>query len=135
MKIEISRKFDLNPDDLHDPIVLIGWPGIALVAQLAITSIKDSIGAKMFLEIECFDFPPKSKVEKGKMELPSARVYYKSRKSENKPDLFILTASDQPLTSAGVFEFSQVFCEEMDKLTKSKIKMYILRNIWCDRDG
>ena len=125
MYINITQQFELNPDDLHDPIVLIGWPGIALVAQLAITSIKDSINAKKFLEIEYFDFPPKSNVEKGKMELPSAKVYFKSRKQKNKPDLFILTANYQPQTSGGVFEFSQKFCEEMDKLTEGKIKMYI----------
>jgi len=125
MNINITQKFELNPDDLHEPIVLIGWPGIALVAQLAITSIKDSINAKEFLEIEYFDFPPKSNVEKGKMELPSAKVYFKSRKQQNKPDLFILTANYQPQTSEGVFEFSQIFCEEMDKLTGGKIKMYI----------
>jgi proteasome assembly chaperone (PAC2) family protein len=125
MKIEINQKFELNPDDLHDPIILIGWPGIALVAQLAITSIKDAIGAEKILEIEYYDFPPKSKVEKGKLELPSANVYFKSRKQKNKSDLFILTANDQPQTSRGVFEFSQMFCEEMDRLTKGKIKMYV----------
>jgi len=125
MNITITRKFDINPDDLNDPIVLIGWPGIALVAKLAITSIKDSINAKEFLDIEFFDFPPKSNVEKGKMQIPSAKVYFKSRKEDNKPDLFILTANYQPQTSQGVFEFSQQFCEEMDRLTESKIKMYI----------
>ena len=125
MKINISKKFELNPDDLNDPIVLIGWPGIALVAKLAITSIRDSIEAKEFLNIEYFDFPPKSNVEKGKLEIPSAKVYYKSRNQKNKSDLFIFTANYQPQTSQGVFDFSQKFCEEMDKITNSKIKMYI----------
>jgi proteasome assembly chaperone (PAC2) family protein len=125
MNMNITQKFKLNPDDLNDPIVLIGWPGIALVAKLAITSIKDSIEAKEFLDIEYFDFPPKSTVEKGKLEIPSAKVYYKSRKQENKSDIFILSANFQPQTSQGVFEFSQKFCEEMDKITNSKIKMYV----------
>jgi len=125
MNINITQKFEINPDDLNDPVVLIGWPGIALVAQLAITSIKDSINAKEFLNIEYFDFPPKSNVEKGKMEIPSAKVYFKSRKQNHKSDLFILTANYQPQTSQGVFEFTQNFCEEMDRLTESKIKMYI----------
>ncbi|MFW9950889.1 MAG: PAC2 family protein [Candidatus Thorarchaeota archaeon] len=125
MDIKINQKFELKPDDLKDPVVLIGWPGIALVAQLAITSIKDAINAKEYLDIEYFDFPPKSNVEKGKMELPSAKVYFKSRKQKNKSDLFILTANYQPQSSYGVFEFSKKFCEEMDKLTESKIKMYI----------
>ena len=125
MNINITQKFELNSEDLYETIVLIGWPGIALVAQLAITSIKDSIKAEEFLDIEYFDFPPKSNVEKGKMELPSAKVYFKSRKQKKKSDIFILTANYQPQTSEGVFEFSQKFCEEMDKLTHSKIKMYL----------
>ena len=125
MNFNVTRKFELNTDDLNNPIVLIGWPGIALVAKLAITSIKDSIGAEEFLDIEYFDFPPKSNVEKGKLEIPSAKVYYKSRKQEKEQDFFILTANYQPQTSQGVFDFSQKFCEEMDKLTDSKIKMYI----------
>jgi proteasome assembly chaperone (PAC2) family protein len=104
INFNVTRKFELNTDDLNNPIVLIGWPGIALVAKLAITSIKDSIGAEEFLDIEYFDFPPKSSVEKGKLEIPSAKVYYKSRKQEKEQDFFILSANYQP---------------------QSKIKMYI----------
>ena len=125
MEMNIIRKFEINPEDLHDPVVLIGWPGIALVAKLAITSIKDSIEAEEFLNIEYFDFPPKSNVEKGKLEIPKAKLFYKSRGSENKNDFFILTANYQPQSPRGVFEFSQKFCEELDKLTNSKIKMYL----------
>ncbi|MGB5911061.1 MAG: PAC2 family protein [Promethearchaeia archaeon] len=123
--INIIKKFDLKIEDIHDPVVLIGWPGIALVAKLAITSIKDSIKAKEFLTIEYFDFPPKSNVEKGKLEIPTAEVYYKSRPGKKENDLFILTANYQPQTPEGVFEFSQKFCEEMDKLTEGKITMYV----------
>ena len=122
MKINIIQKFDLKLEDLKDPIVLIGWPGIALVAKVAITSIKDSLKAKEFLNIEYFDFPPKSNVEKGNLEIPIAKVFYVSREQN---DFFILTANYQPQTSEGVFEFSQYFCEEMDKITKGKIKMYV----------
>jgi proteasome assembly chaperone (PAC2) family protein len=107
INFNVTRKFELNTDDLNNPIVLIGWPGIALVAKLAITSIKDSIGAEEFLDIEYFDFPPKSSVEKGKLEIPSAKVYYKSRKQEKEQDFFILSANYQPQSP------------------QSKIKMYI----------
>ncbi|MFX0180562.1 MAG: PAC2 family protein [Candidatus Hodarchaeota archaeon] len=125
MYINIIKKFDLKVEEIHNPVVLIGWPGIALVAKLAITSIKDSIKAKEFLSIEYFDFPPKSNVEKGKLEIPTAEVYYKSRPGKKENDLFILTANYQPQTPEGVFEFSQKFCEEMDKITEGKIIMYV----------
>jgi len=120
--INIEKKFDLDTNSLNNPIILIGWPGIALVAKLAITSIKDSINAKEFLNIEYFDFPPKSTVEKGILEIPTANLFYKSRKPN---DLFILTANYQPQSAEGVFEFSRIFCEEMDKITNGKIRMYV----------
>lgn len=125
MYINLTKKFDLKPEDINNPVVLIGWPGIALVAKLAITSIKDSIKAEEFLDIEHFDFPPKSNVEKGKLEIPTAKVYYKSRSGKKENDLFILTANYQPQTSEGVFEFSQKFCAEMNNITNGKIVMYV----------
>jgi proteasome assembly chaperone (PAC2) family protein len=121
----ITRKFDIEPKDLNKPVVLVGWPGIALVAKIAITSIKDSLKAEEFLNIEYFDFPPKSNVEKGFLEIPTAKVFYISRKNENENDLFILTANYQPQSAQGVFEFSQKFCEEMNNITNNKIKMYV----------
>ncbi|MHA1191880.1 MAG: PAC2 family protein, partial [Promethearchaeota archaeon] len=125
MEIRIDQKFEINAEELHDPVVLVGWPGIALVAKLAITSIKDSIKAEELLDIVCYDFPPKSNVENGKLEIPSAKIYYKPKYEKTMNDFFILTANYQPQTSYGVFEFSQRICEEMDKITKGKIKMYL----------
>ncbi|MFW9867474.1 MAG: PAC2 family protein [Candidatus Thorarchaeota archaeon] len=125
MYINIKKKFELDKNTINNPIVLIGWPGIALVAKLAISSIKDSIEAKEFLDIQYFDFPPKSVIEKGFLELPSAKVYYKPAKNGDGNDLFILTATYQPQTPEGVFEFSKIFCEEMHELTKGKVKMYV----------
>ena len=125
MEIRIDQKFEIDAEELHDPVVLVGWPGIALVAKLAITSIKDSIKAEEFLDIICYDFPPKSNVENGKLEIPSAKIYFKPKYEKTNNDFFILTANYQPQTSYGVFEFSQRICEEMDKITKGKIKMYL----------
>lgn len=125
MFVNIEKKFDLEIGELKNPVVLIGWPGIALVAKLAIMSIKDSIEAKEYLNIQYFDFPPKSIVEKGLLELPNAKVFYKPTEKEDGSDLFILTATFQPQSPEGVFEFSKIFCEEMDKLTGGKIKMYL----------
>ena len=78
MFFNIEKKFNLDINSLNSPIILIGWPGIALVGKLAISSIKDAINADLFLNIEFFDFPPKSTVEEGLLEIPTAKVYYKS---------------------------------------------------------
>ncbi len=125
MYYKIEKKFDIEIEKIKNPVVLVGFPGIALVAKLAITSIKDSIKAKEFLTIQYFDFPAKSVVEGGDLQIPSAQVYYKPTEKEDGNDFFILTATYQPQTPEGVFEFSKIFCEEMDKITGGKIKMYL----------
>ncbi len=127
MYFNFEEKFQINQNDLKDPIMLIGWPGIAFISKLAIMTIKDSVNADLFLDIEYFDFPPKAVVgENGSLEIPSAKVYYQSNdKTNQKNDIFILTAEYQPLSAKGVFEFSKKFCEVMDKICGSEIKMYI----------
>ncbi|MHA1915043.1 MAG: PAC2 family protein [Promethearchaeota archaeon] len=125
MYINIEKKFDLDPAKIKNPVVMIGWPGVALVAKLAISSIKESIDAKEFLNIHYFDLPAKSVVEKGSLKLPSAKVFYKPAEQEDGNDFFILTATHHPQTPEGIFEFSKIFCEEMHKITGGNIKMYI----------
>ncbi|MFX1374859.1 MAG: PAC2 family protein [Promethearchaeota archaeon] len=125
MYIHIEKKFEINQETIKNPVVLIGWPGIALVAKLAVMSIKESIDAKEFLNIQYFDFPVKTVVEKGSLEIPTAQLFYKPAKNEDVNDFFILTATYQPQTPEGVFEFSKIFCEEMDKITGGKIQMYL----------
>jgi len=122
MYFNIEKKFEINVEALNAPIILIGWPGIGLVAKLAVSSIIDSLKAQHFLEIEHFDFPPKSTVEAGILDVPTAKVYYKSRENG---DLFFLTANFQPQSPEGVFEFTQKFCEAMHEITAGKIKMYV----------
>jgi len=125
MNFNINYNFEIKSEEVNDPVILIGWPGIALVAKLATTSIKDSLNAEEYMTIECFDFPPKSNVEKGELTIPTANVYYVKKGKNNANDFFILTANYQPQSSEGVFEFSQRFCEEMDRITGGNIKMYV----------
>ncbi|TFG00253.1 MAG: hypothetical protein EU541_02880 [Promethearchaeota archaeon] len=132
MYINFQKEFELDLDELHDPIILIGWPGIGLVGKIALTAIRDSIDAKLFLTIQYSDFPPKSSVENGKLEIPTAKVHYAKRESQ---DLFILTADYQPKSSEGVFEFSRKFCEKLDELTTGKIKMYISMGAMVSEDN
>ncbi|MFX1531303.1 MAG: PAC2 family protein [Promethearchaeota archaeon] len=125
MYIKIEKKFELKPENIKNPVILIGFPGVALVGKLAISSIKDAIKAEEFLTIQYFDFPAKSVVEGGDLQIPTAQLFYKSTEREDGNDFFILTATYQPQTPEGVFEFSKIFCEEMDKITGGNIKMYL----------
>ena len=83
MYINIEKKFDLEKENIKNPILLIGWPGIALVAKLAITSIQESLNAKEFMNIQYFDFPAKAVVEKGTLQIPNATVFYKAAEKDD----------------------------------------------------
>lgn len=122
MDLQIKREMEINKDELRAPVILIGFPGIALVSKLALTSIRDFFNAKLIYTITSFDFPAKSNVNKGELEIPTAKVYYINREPN---DIFFLTADYQPQSSEGVFEFSKAFCEEMDVLTGGNIYMYL----------
>ncbi len=123
MQFKIETKKVIPQKQFSEPIVLIGWPGIALIGKLSVESIRDSLGAELIMEIQCFDFPPKAGVEKGVLQVPKAKVYYKSRIEES--DLIILTADYQPQSSEGVFEFCDTLCNELKQITGNKIKMYL----------
>ncbi|MFX1454449.1 MAG: PAC2 family protein [Promethearchaeota archaeon] len=125
MHVHIEKNFEIEKESIKNPVVLIGWPGIAHVAKLAITSIIESLDAKEFLKIQYFDLSPKAIVEKGTLEIPTAIVFYKKKEKVEGNDFFILTASSQPQTPEGIFEFSKIFCEEMDKITGGNIEMYV----------
>ncbi|MFO8020061.1 MAG: PAC2 family protein [Promethearchaeia archaeon] len=123
MYFNIEEKFDVAFE--NDVAVLVGWAGIGLIGKLAIESIKNSLNADLYLEIEYFDFPAKSRVDNGQLELPTAEVFYKSRKEENKPDILALISHTQPKNPEGVYDFSRQFCEKIDELTDGQIKIYI----------
>lgn len=123
MYFNIVKKSEVTFD--NDVAVLIGWAGIGLIGKLAIESIKDSLKADLFLEIEYFDFPPKSKVENGKLDLPIVELFYKSRKQENKPDILALIANTQPQNPEGVYDFAKQFCEKIDEITNGQVILYV----------
>lgn len=122
MIFNTEYKFEILKSDITNPFMLIGWPGIALVGKIAITTIQKSLKAKQFIKIEYDDFPPKSVVDKGEMKLPTANIYFKSN---NDIDLFLFTADFQPQTADGIYEFSKNLCELMKGITDNKMQMYI----------
>jgi proteasome assembly chaperone (PAC2) family protein len=122
MIFNTEYKYEIPKGDLKNPIMMIGWPGIALVGKIAITTIIESLNAKEYIEIEYYDFPPKSIIEKGTMNLPTAKIYHKSGEEY---DFFLLTADFQPQTSEGIYDFSKNICELMKDITNNNMQMYI----------
>ena len=122
MIFDIEELFEVPKSDINNPIMLIGWPGIALVGKVAIDAIKNSLNAELFRKIEFDDFPPKAIIDNGSMKMPKAEIYYKPGDDN---DLFLFTADFQPQTSQGIYEFSENLCELMKELTNDSMQMYI----------
>lgn len=122
MVFDIDEIFNVPISDINNPIMLVGWPGIALVGKIAIETIKDSLEAELFRKIEYDDFPPKAIINQGNMLIPSAEIYYKPGDDN---DLFLLTADFQPQTSQGIYDFCENLCEMMREITNGGMQMYI----------
>lgn len=100
---------------LTDPIALIGFPGIAMVGKLAILNIANSLDAVPCQSIYFTDFPSKSLISReGLMRIPKASISI-ARDVSNRDFLFI-SSDFQPITQAGIYEFSDFICNTCKEL-------------------
>lgn len=83
---------------LKKPVLICGWPGIGNVGLVAVDTLRASLGAEEFGEIESWDFfyPRKVKIEDGllvDMQFPRNKFYFK--RLENN-DLLFFIGDEQP---------------------------------------
>lgn len=84
--------------NLKDPIMLCGWPGIGNIGITAIDSLRSTLKAREFGEIEPWEFfKPRNVIIEGgllkDLDFPTNKFYY--RKTE-KRDLIFFTGQEQP---------------------------------------
>jgi hypothetical protein len=84
--------------ELHEPDMIVGWPGIANIGIIAVDTLRVTLKATEFGEIEPWDFfyPEKVVIRAGMLEdlvFPINRFYY--RKS-GKRDLIFFIGEKQP---------------------------------------
>ena len=112
----------IQPDPvIEKAIVIVGMPGIGLVGKNAVAEIYTELHAEKWVEIYYDDFPSQALIESdGRMTIPSAQIYYKALYGTGAIDfdLLILTADFQPLNSAGIYEFTEEFCQFLSQTVK-----------------
>jgi len=88
----------LKKPRLKNPVMICGWPGIGNIGFIAVKTLKKSVGAEKFAEIEGCDFfyPRKIRISEGVLddiEFPTSTFYFKKREHG---DLIIFIGEEQP---------------------------------------
>ncbi len=103
----LSRQYgDINPEDLRDPVAVIGLPGIANVGRVSVETLVQVLDAVHYQDIFCNDFPPQISVTNGIASFPKSSLYLYRAAPDEPHDIILLTADYQPSSSRGVFEYS-----------------------------
>jgi len=118
---DLEMKMDSIRGKLTDPLVLIGFPGIAMVGKLAVLNIAKTLEAIPCQAIYFSDFPPQALISQdGYIRIPQATLHV-ARNVANR-DIIIISADYQPITQAGIYQFSDYICKTCKEL---KVKAII----------
>ncbi len=91
--------------NLNNPVLIASWPGIGNIGLLAVDTLRDSLNAEEFGEIEPMEFfyPRKVTLREGEimnLEFPASRFYFKQLKER---DLIIFIGDEQPAESGRTY--------------------------------
>ncbi len=108
IKLKELKEF---PNDLRNPLVLVGMPGIALVGKLAVLTTINSLECDLYAEIYYHDFPPHVVINQAQISMPKIVIYTKKLPETQEHDLIIMTGDYQPTTSLGIYALSDYICK------------------------
>lgn len=88
----------MREPELESPVLVASWPGIGNIGVMAVDTLRDSLGAEEFAEIEPWDFfyPRKVLIRGGELidlEFPASKFYFK--RTERR-DLLLFIGEEQP---------------------------------------
>ncbi len=100
MGLKLYRK-----PELHDPVLLVGWPGIGNIGILAVSTLRNLLEAEEFAEIESWDFfyPRKVSIREGlleHLEFPANRFYFRRLAGQ---DVVFFIGEEQPSEGGGLY--------------------------------
>ncbi|QQG39114.1 MAG: PAC2 family protein [Candidatus Woesearchaeota archaeon] len=104
----LKLKF-LKKQQIKNPVLIEGLPGIGNVGKVAVDFIIDKLKAKKFCDINSYSFPHSVFVNQSNIvELPTISLYYKKHKNKD----FIFMAGDiQPIDEQSCYEFCEKFLD------------------------
>ena len=125
IKIKNNEEFS-GASELKDPLVIIGFPGIAMVGKFAVLNLVDQFKAEPLFRVYFDDMPAQAMVAfSAKMRLPRTTFYCISgeiRKDTTLTrDVLLITGDEQPASSAGIYYFADFICKKCKELGASEI--------------
>ncbi len=105
MKVEFSKE-----PELHHPDLIAAWPGIGNIGLVAINSLRESVEAELFAEVEPWNFfyPRGITIRSGvltEMEFPTSRFYFKRFDGK---DVIFFEGEEQPSGSSRAYNMSSL---------------------------
>lgn len=110
----------LQPSDLHNPLCIIGMPGIADIGKFAVDQLIGIFKAKKYCEIIFNDYPAGAIIDNSLLSTPKAEIlFYKDPKEQQ--DLIFITADAQAMSPRGIYEISDYLATIIHKLGITKV--------------
>jgi len=114
---------------LQKPVLIAGWPGIANIGLVAVDSLRRTLKAEEFGEIEPWDFlyPKKVVIKDGileSLEFPANRFYFART---DKGDLIIFLGEEQPT------EFGRTYAEGKKAYQMANLVLDVAQKFGCQR--
>lgn len=116
----LIKHTELNPDSFHNPLCIIGMPGIADIGKFAVDQLIGLFQAKKYCDIIFNDYPAGAIVEESILTTPKAEILYYIDPKE-KQDLVFITADAQAMTPRGVYEISDYLASIIYRLKITRI--------------
>lgn len=111
---------ELDPATLHNPLCIIGMPGIADIGKFAVDQLIGIFQAKKHMEIIFNDYPAGAIVEESLLSTPKAEIlFYIDPKKRQ--DIILITADAQPMTPKGVYEISDYLATLIRRLSITRV--------------
>ena len=111
---------DLNSEQLHHPLCIIGMPGIADIGKFAVDQLIGIFQAQKYCEIIFHDYPAGAIVDESLLSTPKAEIlFHKDPKKEQ--DLILITADAQAMSPRGIYEISDYLATLINELQVEKI--------------
>lgn len=97
---------------LKDPILVASWPGIGNIGLIAVDTLRTTLEAEEFAEIEPWDFfyPRRVEIRKGVLEyleFPSSKFYFKRIQEK---DFIFFVGEEQPAEGGRVYAQGKKAC-------------------------
>ena len=122
--------FKLNREPkLRNPVMIAGWPGIGNIGMVAIDTLRETLKAEEFGEIESWDFlyPNKAVIRKGileYLEFPGNKFYFAKAARH---DLIIFIGEEQP-TNGG-----KTYAEGKNAYIMANLVLDVAQKFGCRR--